>query len=144
MMSVAIFSWTILGAQEGYRFVGRHLVISYVDCDPAALQDETTLKEKMKEAALATGVTILSSLDHHFVPSGLTQVLLLSESHASIHTYPEYASCFVDLFTCGTRFEMDKFDQVLTQYLKPKKVSHKLLHRQEECEEVTYVPRATL
>lgn len=142
---IGIFFWSFLQAQqENYQFVGRHLIISYVDCDLSALLDENTLKEKMKEAALASGVTILSSSDYHFVPHGVTQVLLLSESHASIHTYPEYASCFVDLFTCGTRFEMDKFDQILTDYLKPQKLSHKLLHRQEGCEEVAYIPSPKL
>ena len=109
-------------------------------CNQEALSNEHVLKEKMKEAAAASGVTILSSSDHHFEPSGVTQVLLLSESHASIHTYPEFDSCFVDLFTCGTDFQMDKFDQILTEYLKPKKASHKLLMRQESCEEVAFMP----
>jgi S-adenosylmethionine decarboxylase len=129
-----------LSSNEEYQFVGRHLIVSYIDCDQEALYDENTLKEKMKEAALASGVTILSSSGYHFQPSGVTQVLLLSESHASIHTYPEYRSCFVDLFTCGTSFKMDKFDQILSEYLKPQKASHRLFHRNESCEELAYLP----
>ncbi len=129
-----------LQAEDNYEFIGRHLVISYMDCDHKAIFDEETLKEKMKEAALASGVTILTSSHHHFEPNGVTQVLLLSESHASVHSYPECHSCFVDLFTCGTTFAMDKFDQVMSEYLQPGKTSHRLLHRQEDCRDLSFVP----
>lgn len=127
-----------LHAEEDYQFVGKHLIISYLDCHPAAIHDEQAIKEKMKEAANASGVTILSSSDYQFTPSGMTQVLLLSESHASIHTYPEFNACFVDLFTCGESFAMDEFDRIMSEYLKPQKSSHKLLLRNEDCQEIAY------
>ena len=53
-------------------------------------------------------------------------VLLLSESHASIHTYPEYNSCFVDLFTCGQKCSAEKFDMYLREYLKPKQTDSRI------------------
>lgn len=125
---------------EDYQFIGRHLIVSYLDCDVEAIEDENQLKEVMKMAAKASGVTILSSSEHHFEPMGLTQVLLLSESHASIHTYPENRACFVDLFTCGTSWEMEKFDEVLTKYLKPLRVSHKFLLREDKATEIAFNP----
>ncbi|MCH9631728.1 MAG: S-adenosylmethionine decarboxylase proenzyme [Chlamydiae bacterium] len=131
---------TFAQADVEYEFIGRHLIVSYLDCNHEAIMDEEAIKEKMKEAAVSAGVTILSSSHHHFAPKGVTQVLLLSESHASIHTYPEVRSCFVDLFTCGTTFALDKFDKVMSDYLKPKNVSHTLLHRQKDCKEMAFVP----
>lgn len=136
-----LFLSLVLPAEPNYEFFGRHLIISYVGCDSTAIHSESLLKEKMIEAAKASGVTILSSSDHHFDPEGMTQVLLLSESHASIHTYPELNSCFVDLFTCGTSFQMDRFDEILAGYLKPKKASYKFLERKEGCEEISFIPK---
>ena len=137
---ILVFLATFAQADVDYEFVGRHLMVSYLDCDHEAINNEEAIKEKMMEAALSSGVTILSSSHHHFEPNGVTQVLLLAESHASIHTYPEFHSCFVDLFTCGTTFAMEKFDKVMSDYLKPKNVSHKLLHRQKDCQEIAFVP----
>lgn len=102
-----------------YEFVGYHLIASYLDCDPARLSDIDGLREAMQRGAAASGATILKSADYVFPPDGLTMVLLLSESHASIHTYPEHKACFVDFFTCGRHCSSDNFDQTLREYLKP-------------------------
>ncbi len=141
LLFLVCFSISSLYSEErDYNFIGKHLVISYMDCSPESICAEELLQEKMKEAAKASGVTILSSSYHQFEPEGLTQVLLLSESHASIHTYPEYNACFVDLFTCGDTFAMEQFDAVLTEYLQPGQVVHKLLLRGEAVEEIPFVP----
>lgn len=115
-----------------YEFTGHHLLVSYVDCDKEALVDFENLEKMMKQGALASGATILSSIKHIFPPTGFTMVILLSESHASIHTYPEYGACFVDFFTCGHSCNASKFDQVLVDYLKPQKVSRQLLLRDHD------------
>lgn len=117
---------------EEYQFEGEHFLASYIDCDFDALTDFHALERAMLRAAEASGATVLSSSKHIFPPSGYTQVILLSESHASIHTYPEFGACFVDLFTCGTRCSSKKFDSALRKYLKPKKVSLKNLKRGKE------------
>ena len=67
----------------------------------------------MEQAVEACGATLLNSARHVFPPDGMTIVMLLSESHASIHTYPEHNSCFVDLFTCGLDCQAEEFDAVL-------------------------------
>lgn len=114
---------------EEYRFFGEHLIASYSDCDVEALSNVTTLISVMEEATKLTGATILDSSYHIFPPTGLTMVILLSESHATIHTYPEHQSCFVDIFTCGGHCAMEIFDKVLQDYLKPKRVSREMLIR---------------
>ena len=112
-----------------YEFVGHHLIASYVDCNHAALVDLENLEKIMLEACTASGVNVLSSVKHIFEPDGMTMVVLLAESHASIHTYPENGACFVDFFTCGHSYDASKFDAILTDYLKPKQGSRQMFLR---------------
>lgn len=131
----SLFLWICLCTAsiygEEYAFEGRHFLASYCQCDPNALINISELEQVMHRAAEASGATILGSSAHYFSPDGLTLVILLSESHASIHTYPEHASCFVDLFTCGSRCCEKNFDQVLRQYLQPKEVDARLFIRNQ-------------
>ncbi len=127
LFSCALFSPAALHAQ--YQFFGRHLLAQYYECDPAALSDPRQLAAAMKQATLASGATILGELDYTFTGNGYSMVILLSESHASIHTYPEYNACFVDLFTCGQKCSAERFDAALRAYLKPKRVASKLEER---------------
>ena len=52
-------------------------------------------------AAHAAGATVLNYQWHQFEPHGVTMLVLLAESHLSIHTWPEKGSAAVDVFTCG-------------------------------------------
>ena len=121
-----------------HPFKGNHLLASYLDCDQEALENLEALMHTMEEAVEASGAHVLDKSFHTFtppgelVPTGLTMILLLSESHATIHTYPEYRACFVDIFTCGDTCLPEKFHEVLQVYLKPKKVSKKLLIRHHD------------
>ena len=128
-----LFPFFVFGST--FEFQGQHLIASYSECNHAALTDLHGLEEAMKEGVVAAGATILNSVSYVFPPNGLTMVILLSESHASIHTYPEYNACFVDLFTCGHKCQLEKFDQVLRSYLQPEQVSKKILQRDSDIEE---------
>ncbi len=122
-------------SQEEYLFRGKHFLASYSECDPQAIGDPQGVKEAMLEAVSKCGATILDQADYVFDETGITMVVLLSESHASIHTYPEHGACFVDLFTCGDNCSHEKFHQVLLQYLKAGQVNAKVLARHEGIEE---------
>ena len=102
-----------------YEFTGRHLLVSYSDCDREALRDLAGIRRKMIEAVTASGATVLSTVEHVFESAGLTLLLLLSESHASIHTYPEHDSCFLDLFTCGSACKAEAFEAIMRKHLRP-------------------------
>ncbi len=114
-----------------HDFVGRHLVASYQRCDRRALRSLAGVEDAMRLAVQASGATLLQAARHVFPPFGMTMVLLLSESHASIHTYPEYDACFVDLFTCGDNCDAEAFDAVLRSYLSPRSVTCKVLLRDD-------------
>jgi S-adenosylmethionine decarboxylase len=123
--------------KNDHDFVGRHLIVTYYDCDPKALRNHKDLSVAMRAAVKASGAQLLEAAEYLFPPDGMTSVMLLSESHASIHTYPEHNACFVDLFTCGNKCRAEKFDMVLRSYLKPAGVNSRILIRHREIEDDT-------
>lgn len=131
---LALFASVSLTAED-YEFRGKHFIASYLKCDQGALEDENRLMEVMINAVEKSGAQILNYSSHIFPGHGVTMVILLSESHASIHTYPEHGACFVDLFTCGSRCSHVAFDEALKNYLNPEHTCEKVLVRDELVEE---------
>ncbi len=81
--------------------LGRHILVEYYDCDPAALNDAALIRNAMEEAARKAGATVISSHVHRFSPQGVSGVTIIAESHLTIHTWPEKGYAAVDIFTCG-------------------------------------------
>jgi len=53
----------------------------------------------------SAGATVVQSLSHNFPGAGLTCVLILAESHAVLHTWPETGTVNIDIFSCSTRLK---------------------------------------
>ena len=85
----------------GKKFAGMHLLI---DLWGASNLDSPELIDKtLCAGALEAGATILHSHFHHFTPNGgVSGVVVLAESHISIHTWPERNFAALDVFMCGT------------------------------------------
>ncbi len=116
-------------ASTQFEFCGKHLIASYSGCRLERLEDKGGVDSVMRLAVEASGATVVDAALHVFPGAGMTCVYVLAESHASIHTYPEHSSCFVDIFTCGYECDPLKFDAVLTQYFQPERVSRQLILR---------------
>jgi S-adenosylmethionine decarboxylase proenzyme len=82
---------------------GRHLIAELEGCEPRLLSDVAALRRHLEEAARTAGGTVLGSQFHRFDPIGASGVVLLAESHVSIHTWPEWRYAAVDVFGCGAR-----------------------------------------
>ncbi len=81
--------------------LGKHILVELYDCNSEILNDPKKIEESMNKAADLAGATIVSSSFHHFSPHGVSGVVVIAESHLTIHTWPEYGYAAVDLFTCG-------------------------------------------
>ncbi len=79
----------------------QHLLIELFDCPSSRLQDKECIENLLIAAATAAKVTIVQSVFHEFSPQGVTGVVIIEESHLSIHTWPEYGYASVDFYTCG-------------------------------------------
>lgn len=99
------------------RSLSRHGLLDLYGCNPALLRDEGRLKTILAAAAEAAQATVLDSRFHTFGGAGgVTGVLLLAESHISIHTWPEYGFAAVDVFLCG-RMPSENARRVLEEAL---------------------------
>lgn len=81
--------------------LGRHLLIELKDCNVEVLNDLGFLKRCLHDAADQIGATVVNECYHEFSPQGISGVLVISESHICIHTWPEHGYAAVDIFTCG-------------------------------------------
>lgn len=81
---------------------GTHVILDLTRCDMEKLDDAEYIVELIQTAALISGATVLQTSYHKFEPQGITAFCLLSESHISIHTWPELGKAALDIYTCGT------------------------------------------
>jgi S-adenosylmethionine decarboxylase len=91
--------------------LGQHVLL---DCKgDVAHMNEDTLCEMMHSAAKLAGATVLFSNFHQFIAGGgITGVLVLAESHITVHTWPEYDYAAFDIFMCGD-CDVDKAIEVI-------------------------------
>jgi S-adenosylmethionine decarboxylase len=81
--------------------LGRHLLLELFDCDLDAINNLEAVKGALVEAAKRAQATIVDVVFHEFNPFGISGVVVIAESHLSIHTWPEYRYAAVDIFSCG-------------------------------------------
>lgn len=96
--------------------LGRHILAEFYGCNSNILNSVERIEEAMSEAAVECGATVVGTKFHMFNPYGVSGVVIISESHLAIHTWPEFEYAAVDLFTCG-----DECDPMVAyEYLKEK------------------------
>ena len=81
--------------------LGRHMLLELFDCELDAINNVETVKGALIEAAKRAQATIVDVVFHEFNPFGVSGVVVIAESHLSIHTWPEYRYAAVDIFSCG-------------------------------------------
>ena len=105
--------------------LGRQLLIELQDCDKEVLNDLGFLRDAMVTAAIGCGAMVMGESFHQFSPQGVSGVVVIAESHLSIHTWPEYGYAAADVFTCGGSVHPEKAVEVLVEKLGAK--NHSLM-----------------
>lgn len=98
--------------------LGRHILAEIYGCDPAILNDRELIEKIMVDSALAAGAEIREVAFHKFSPMGVSGVVVISESHLTIHTWPELGYAAVDVFTCGDKINPWDACNYMTERLK--------------------------
>ena len=101
------------------KALGKHLLLELNGCDHKLLNDISFIKETMLTAAKESGATVLGESFHQFSPQGVSGVIIIAESHLTVHTWPEHGYAGADIFTCGTRVKPEKAAKVIIAKLKP-------------------------
>ncbi|MGQ9619336.1 MAG: adenosylmethionine decarboxylase [Candidatus Aminicenantia bacterium] len=88
-------------------------------CDPEMLKDKEMIEKFMNESAVKSKAKVVKSFFHQFKPYGVSGVVVIEESHYTIHTWPEHSYAAIDFFYCSDEVEIEKAIEVLKQVLKP-------------------------
>ncbi len=98
---------------DGHLKLGEHYICDLSDCDRDLLLDSDRARDLFTQAVREAGLTIVSEGYYRFSPHGFTCFLLLAESHASLHAWPEFGYCAIDLFTCNLTMDIRPLVQKL-------------------------------
>ena len=85
-----------------HKFIGQHVMAELYDIDSNKINDNSLILHALNVGIEKSGATCEDILEKEFEPQGFSAIALLSESHASLHTYPEKKAMFMDAFTCGS------------------------------------------
>jgi S-adenosylmethionine decarboxylase len=117
--------WIITSREQKYS--GIHLIAEF--WNGKIIEDTKRIERILIESVKAAGGTPLETLVHKFLPQGLTGVVLLAESHISIHTWPELNYVAIDIFTCGDKAAPKKALEYLKGEFQPKRIETKEIKR---------------
>ena len=115
--------------------IGRHLLLEH--WGGRGLRDAGVLERAMRAAAAAGGATVLGAHMHAFGGGGVTGVVLLAESHVTVHTWPERGYAALDLFMCGAA-DVERAADALDRALLPRRTARRLIRRGVEATDVPY------
>ncbi len=105
------------------KALGRQLLVELYHCDADRINDTQAVERAMLEATERSGATVINSEFHEFSPYGISGMVIIAESHVSIHTWPEYQYAAVDIFTCGDHIDPWIVQEALKEYFKSDTVS---------------------
>jgi len=110
-------------------FLGTHIIADFYGVHFDLIDSVEDVKNLLESTVEKANLTKISSSYYQFEPYGASGVVLLAESHLSIHTWPELGIALVDVFTCG--LPKQAFDAInyIEEVLKPKKVVKKAFSR---------------
>ncbi len=81
--------------------MGRHIIAELWECDFDKLNDVNFIEQTFVDAALKSGAEVREVAFHKFAPQGVSGVVIISESHLTIHSFPEHGYASIDVYTCG-------------------------------------------
>jgi len=104
------------------------LLVDLYGCE-ADLDDEGFLLDTLERASDTVGSEIMQRITQRFSPVGVTAILILAETHISVHTWPEHGYAAVDIFICGKGKDPNVAWGVIREALRPESFETKEITR---------------
>jgi len=101
--------------------IGHEFTITIFGVDKQLLNDSKRLKKILEDSASSDNYKILYSISHNFEKQGASAMVLISESHLCVHTYPEYNCLVFNFYTCRGENEGTKCVEYLRKNIKHKR-----------------------
>jgi S-adenosylmethionine decarboxylase len=111
------------------RALSQHTLLEFYRCNPACLKHSHEVKKLLCAAVAEGGGTIVKALFHDFSPYGVSGVVVITESHVTIHTWPEHAYAAVDIFSCSKKLDHKLIRNLLKRALASRRVVGKSFRR---------------
>lgn len=111
------------------KALGEHWLIELEGCDPDRLRKVPLVEEAMRRAAKVALANVVSGHFHQFSPYGVSGVLVIQESHLTIHTWPEESYAAVDIFTCSPDLKVEAAIQQLQMDFRASEVGRTMVER---------------
>jgi len=105
------------------KSLGVHIILEFFGCDPNTLTRRDYVERVMLEAAQKANTHSIGTFFHQFKPHGVSGVIIIEESHISIHTWPEHGFAAIDFFYCSEEVDPEKAIEVLIEGFKPTRIS---------------------
>src|SRR6056297_1197959 len=104
--------------------MGRHVIAELWGCEEDRLNDLQSIERTMVNAALEAGAEVREVAFHKFAPQGVSGVVIISESHLTIHSFPEHGYASIDVYTCGDRIDPNVASDYISKGLGAQTVEH--------------------
>jgi S-adenosylmethionine decarboxylase proenzyme len=118
--------------------LGEHFIFDLSNCNHEILMDSEQAYSLFAQAVRESGLTVVDEGFYKFSPHGFTCFLLLAESHASLHAWPEYDYCAIDLFTCAIGKDMMPLIQHIKEALGADNFTLRKIDRDAEVERIPF------
>jgi S-adenosylmethionine decarboxylase proenzyme len=122
--------------------LGEHFIFDLSNCNHEILMDSERAYSLFAQAVRESGLTVVDEGFYKFSPHGFTCFLLLAESHASLHAWPEYDYCAIDLFTCAIGKDMMPLIQCIKEALGADNFTLRKIDRDAEVERIPFAVQA--
>ena len=121
------------------RALCHHTLLEYYNCDVKQLRRARTVKTLLCAAVLKGGGKIVKTVFHNFSPYGVSGVVVITESHVTIHSWPEHGYAALDLFMCGNADPRQALP-VLERIFRPKEILVEEMLRGTACQRKAAMP----
>ncbi len=112
--------------------LGKHYLIDFYECDRALINDIEKIRLLMLKTAALIPTKVVNQVFHPFSPYGISGVIVISESHFAIHTWPEHGLVSIDLFTCNPKMNIDRALTFLKESLGANRIKTHTVDRGDE------------
>ena len=115
--------------EEPRSLLGRHLMLEVYDCPSKYLDDPDEIRQLLLNAARGAGATVIDTMFHRFSPQGVSGVVVIAESHLTIHTWPEYGCAALDMFSCSPQIDLEQIAEHLARELRARRLDARVVER---------------